>query len=225
MHPSVSAHFPPGLRARGAAEVAAALAARRALLGRGAYLEVRDVVVVAPAAAAAAATAGGGAAASAAASTAASAMVGALAVAACAQVVPSRLLRGAPGVAAEARVPTAVALALGPTDAGEAAVVALDVRFSLTAAALPHLAPPPPRVADALAAATGAALRALERVGWAAGVAGDAWVAAAAAYRAGGAVGGSVAGRGAQLALKAAEAAWEVAKARVLEAAPGVSAH
>jgi hypothetical protein len=100
-------------------------------------------------------------------------------------------------------------------------VTKLRVAFSLPAALAPHVRLPPWQ--QHLVKRGGeAALAALCSAGWAAGVADDAWIAAAAAWRAGGAVGapalGGAAGPAWGALKRAGDAAWGVAKARLLPA-------
>jgi hypothetical protein len=108
-----------------------------------------------------------------------------------------------------------------PPPPGDPVVTKLRVAFSLPAALAPHARLPPwqQRLAKR---AGGGALHVLSGAGWAAGVAEDAWLAAAAAWRAGGAVGAPALGGAtgpAWGALNAAGgAAWRVAKARLLPA-------
>jgi len=113
------------------------------------------------------------------------------------------------------RVLTAVALSIGKSDAGDPVVTKLQVVFNLPAALCPHLHLP--HWQQQLVKRGGdAALCAAKGAGWAAGVAEDAWVAAAAAYRAGGALGQPASEAVWEALQRAVAAAFEAAKARVM---------
>ncbi|GBF99711.1 hypothetical protein Rsub_12423 [Raphidocelis subcapitata] len=206
LHLRVRASLPGGVEAVGPQQLRAALDAYRSVVGPGLRFEVRDAVVSTD-----------GTQALVAGEQVIPSRAAAAAAPVAARLLPGTVLEGlaaALPVPAEGRVPTALVLTLGQNDAGACVVTALRVSFHLPSALAPHVRLPAWQ--RRLRARAGAAASdALQGAGWAAGVAEDAWTAAAAAWRTGGALGAPALEAGAKPLLSALHAAGSAAAAAV----------